>query len=456
MDNYRKNLFYHGETQIMAKYLKKSEKKKPIWILWVLLCLLLLAATALFVAPMVMDTLQVDFLSSLTIEAGSALPNAADFLPDEEEAEKADIAFITDMGTINANIPGTYPVQLSCREEIFSATLTVKDTVAPTGQVQDVSLCNPESVKPEDFVTEVQDVTDVTITFEKTPDLTATGSQDVVILLTDTSGNTAKLQAALSIIVDTQAPVIEGVKYMETYVGDAVAYRNGITVTDDQDTAVSLEVDNSAVDLSTPGVYTLTYTATDHAGNSTSVSTSIKVYPKRENHVEPEVIYAAADKLLAQFIRDDMTTRQKVEAVYCWVQMHNQYSNHSDKEDWLQAAYQLLVTRQGDCFSYFALNKLLLQRLDIPTIDVEKVKNYEGDSRHYWLLVSIDGGQTYYHMDNVWSMWLCLVTDDVLNVFSAENRNCFSRDESLYPPTPKESLPYNSLPWDDPAIRNAY
>jgi predicted transglutaminase-like cysteine proteinase len=250
--------------------------------------------------------------------------------------------------------------------------------------------------------------------------------------------------------------VIQGAQNLEVYVEDAVAYRSGITVTDDQDDAPTLTVDNSAVDLSTPGLYELTYIATDHAGNSSSQTVSVKVYPKKANHVDPEVIYAAADKLLAKFIRDDMTTRQKVEAIYCWVQMHNQYANHSDKDDWLQAAYALLQTRQGDCYSYFALNKLLLHRLGIPTIDVEKVKTHEGDSRHYWLLVSIDGGETYYHIDNVWSMVLCLVTDQQLHDFSVRNdNNCFNRDESLYPATPEEKLPYSELPWNDPLIRNA-
>ncbi len=51
------------------------------------------------------------------------------------------------------------------------------------------------------------------------------------------------------------------------------------------------------------------------------------------------------------------------------------------------------------CFNYFAVTKLMFERLGIPNIDVKKVKNYEGDSNHYWSLVSVDGGETYYHFD---------------------------------------------------------
>ena len=97
----------------------------------------------------------------------------------------------------------------------------------------------------------------------------------------------------------------------------------------------------------------------------------------------------------------------------------------------------------------------MFERLGIPTIDVKKVKNFEADSNHYWLLVSIDQGQTYYHFDNVWSRNLCLVTDKVLNNFSRACNGCFNRDESLYPATPTTDLPPSKLPWNSEAIKNA-
>ena len=94
----------------------------------------------------------------------------------------------------------------------------------------------------------------------------------------------------------------------------------------------------------------------------------------------------------------------------------------------------------------------MLERLNIPTIDVKKVKNFPEDSNHYWLMVSIDGGMSYYHYDNVWSRYLCLVTDAKLDAFSKSCKNCFNRDKSLYPATPTESLPASTLPWNDPKI----
>ena len=248
--------------------------------------------------------------------------------------------------------------------------------------------------------------------------------------------------------------------------GDSVSYRSGVSVTDDLDQNPKLKIDNSGVDLSKPGTYTVTYTATDAAGNNSTVTIKLTVKAKPANAVERDVIYALADEILAKFITDDMTDREKVEAVYVWTRrsVHLTYGSAPagfvhEEADWLQTAYQMLnrdVTK-GDCYYFFAVQKLLLQRLNIPTIDVKKT--YDGHSRHYWLLVSVDGGNTYYHYDNVWSKELCLVTDEQLNAFGAackDNPNIgydpFVRDESKYPATPTTKLPASQLPWEDPAI----
>lgn len=266
--------------------------------------------------------------------------------------------------------------------------------------------------------------------------------------------------ASSVVVKDTVAPVIIGTKDMETYVGDTISYKSGISVTDNVDSNIKLQVDNSQVDLSKAGVYSVTYTATDAAGNTTSVTVKLTVKEKQEGFVSPEVIYAKADAILKQFITDDMTDREKVEAVYVWTRrsVHLTYGSapsgfDHESADWLQTAYKLINRDvvKGDCYFFFAAQKLLLQRLNIPTIDCEKI--YDGDSHHYWLLVSVDGGKNYYHFDNVWSKELCLVTDAQLDAFSAVvDSNPFNRDKSKYPATPTEKLPASQLPWEDPAI----
>ena len=69
------------------------------------------------------------------------------------------------------------------------------------------------------------------------------------------------------------------------------------------------------------------------------------------------------------------------------------------------------------------------------------MKNYEGDSNHYWSLVSLDDGETWYHFDSTPRMGtgddFCLVTDAFLDAYSAAHKNCHNRDKTLYPATPE-------------------
>ena len=385
----------------------------------------------------------------ITIEAGASLPQAGDFLQGAEYTE--------DISGMNAAVPGSYALKLSKGIFKYNATLIVRDTVAPTATVKDATVMIPGTVKPADMVSDIVDATDVTVAFESQPDMATPGEQAVVLVLTDRGGNTTRLDAKITVVKDTQAPTILGVQDIIAYAGGTVAYRSGITVSDDYDENVTLTLDSSGVDLSTVGTYKVIYSATDASGNTATKEATVTVMEKQAGYVEPEVIYARVDAILEQFITDDMTDREKVEAVYVWTHRgdHLIYGSAPDRTDWLQTAYEFLDRKKGDCYWFYAIQKLMLQRLNIPTIDVKKVKNFEKDSNHYWLLVSIDGGETYYHFDNVWSRQLCLVTDKTLNKFSKAVNNCFNRDESLYPATPTEELPPSKLPWNDPAIMNA-
>lgn len=426
-----------------------SQKKRPQRT--ILITLIIVLSVALCAALLFLWSLLKQGTPVLTVEAGSQLPPASAFFPNSKQT----ILYQSNTDAIAMDNPGQYPVKISKGSFQYNAVLEVVDTVAPNAIAQNVTIFAPNAVKPEDFLSDIQDATQVSCRFEKAPDTNAEGTQQVTLILTDEGGNKTTLQAQLTVVIDTQAPKLSGVRNITTYVGDTVSYRSGVSASDDHDTAPQLEVDSTGVDLSTAGSYTVTYTATDAAGNKTEAQAQVTVLEKRENHVDPQIIYDAVDAILAKITTEDMTDRQKAEAVYVWTRLHFTYSGHTDTTDYIQSAYHFLKTKKGDCFGYFALQKLMLERMNIPTIDVRKVKNFPSDSNHYWLLVSIDGGENYYHYDNLWSKYLCLVTDKRLNAFSKQVKNCFNRDESLYPPTPTEDLPnVNQLPWNDPKLVN--
>lgn len=243
---------------------------------------------------------------------------------------------------------------------------------------------------------------------------------------------------------DTTAPRLIGVRNLTVYVGDIISYLTGISAEDDCDPNPVISVDSRFVDLSKAGTYDVAYTATDSAGNSSGAMAIITVLEREDDFIDTETIYAAVDERLNLLIPEDATAEEQVHAIYAWARTSLSYGGHSDQTDWMQTAYTMLTEGRGDCFGFYAVTKLMFERLGIPNIDVRKVKNQKTDSDHFWSLVSVDGGETYYHFDATPRSGegddFCLVTDAFLDAYSEKHRNSHNRDESLYPTTPEEAL----------------
>ena len=373
---------------------------------------------------------------SFTVEVGSDSVDPAMFLVEPSEDP---ITLLTQITPEQLMIPGKYTVTLSWQNKTFDAELLVADTTPPIAVAEPVSalLTAPD---PAALVTGIEDASAVTVTYVDQPNMSKAGTFPITVRLTDAYGNYRDITSELTVVVDTEAPVITGVKPMVIYLGDAAAYRAGITVTDDLDEKPNLTVNASEVSLDKIGTYTVVYTATDASGNKTSAETTIRVMEKGINAVPIDTIYEEVDKVLSSIIKDSMTKKEQVRAIYNWARSKCSYYGHSDKSDYMQGAYVMLTERRGDCFNYYAVTKLMFDRLGIDNIDVRKVKNYDGDSDHYWSLVSLDGGENWYHFDATPRVGdgdnFCLVTDAFLDAYSAAHSNCHNRDKSLYPATP--------------------
>lgn len=255
----------------------------------------------------------------------------------------------------------------------------------------------------------------------------------------DTGGIIPTAQAS-TIAGDTAAPEILGAEDMTLEFGESASYFGGVTVWDNLDPAPELTIDNSRVDLSRPGKYFAVYTAVDAAGNEATKTITVTVL-KPDYYTEPEAVFAAVDAVLEEIIGEDMDKRQQVEAIYSWCKETLRYGGHTLRSDYIQAANEMLTTGKGDCYGYFALSKLMLERLGIPNIDVTRLKASDEDPEHFWSLVSVDGKVTWYHFDATPRVGqteeLCLVTDLFLDSFDTFHDGCHERDKSLYPATPE-------------------
>lgn len=193
--------------------------------------------------------------------------------------------------------------------------------------MHEVSAYTTSLLTAEQFVTEAEDATALTFYFQNDPVLVE-GTQEVVIVAKDEGGNTTEAVASLTLKDDTEAPVMKGVANRTVYIGDGISYKAGVTVTDNCDEDIELQVDSSGVDLNTEGNYHVTYSAKDRAGNETSQTITLTV---RKHAYTQEEVDVLADKVLADIIMPEMSDYDKLVAIYDWVRTHVSYINYSEK-----------------------------------------------------------------------------------------------------------------------------
>lgn len=375
-------------------------------------------------------------LRDLTVEAGTEI-RPEQFLVQPG----ADVSFVTDISAIDMTVEGQYPITLRVNGKDQTVTLRIEDTVAPVGMpVEGLVVRGGILPEPTMLVTEISDAGRVTVRYLAEPDVSAGGQVAATVVLTDSAGNSTEI--GVSFTVDASAPVIDGAIDRKFFVDESVSYKSGVTVTDDLDPSPRLRVDNSQVDPATPGTYPVVYSATDGAGNVTTVTVYFTFETKPDGYVEPEVVYDLARKVLDQITTEDMTDMQVAFAIYDWVKSNIGYTGHSDKSSWTQGAYQAFTDYAGDCFNYYAAAKALYEVAGIHNIDVVKVvTDQTSRSSHYWSLINLGDG--WYHVDctprNTPGFFF-MNTDEELLAYSAENRNSHNFDSSAYPDRAVESV----------------
>ena len=376
-----------------------------------------------------------------------ALPQAQDFVTRIADFTDVTVTYKTQPDGSRA---GDQAVTLLLTDEggntaELTATLTlILDESAP--QIGGIGRLVHYVGKEADFlagvtVTDDQDPAPALTVDSSRVDTAKAGEYDIVYSATDAAGNCRTVITGVTVIEDTQAPVLYGLRNLNVRSGGTVSYRAGVAVDDNTDAAPTLTVDSSAVNLVEPGDYPVTYTATDAAGNTVSKEITITVWERSYYTVDESEIWAEADRIISQIITEGMTVEEQVRAIYRWMRLSYTYNGYADGSDWKQNAYELIVTGRGDCFSYFALSKLLFERLGIPNIDIQRLQTWEHTGDHYWSMVSLDGGETWYHYDSTpfeTFQDTCLVTDADLDEFSRDNWNCYNRDRSAYPSTPTQ------------------
>lgn len=282
---------------------------------------------------------------------------------------------------------------------------------------------------------------DVTVKYAQEYSFTKTGMYQLELIVTDKNGKEMRQNVSFHLVIDNEKPTITGANDLVTYVGEGLAYKNGVSVRDNCGGKMTLEVDSSAVNIHKTGEYPVIYRAVDAAGNVNTVTVKAYVYEARITEAD---LYSLLDPIIAQHVSGS-TKEQQVRAIYSYVHNNIQYVASSDKSDWVRAAYDGLRTGKGDCYTYFALSKAFFARLGIENMDIKRTEGIV-DERHYWNYVNIGASDSprWYHYDATRIRGAthsgCLLTDTQIMAYHkmrvdeyGVGNYFYAYDKTLYP-----------------------
>ena len=340
---------------------------------------------------------------------------------------------------------GEHEVTLHGLYHDMTVHLTVQDTTPPVLKCREVTVAIGHALKPEDFVAELHDATAVTLSFQKQPSSASAGDYTVNITAADAAGNETHAQTVLHVIPDTVPPVFSGVKDIYASVGDTVSYRSGVSAVDETDGKLKFTVDTSAVNTSVPGTYVITYSATDSSGNTATAKAKVVI-----RAISMEKLNAQADRVLKSIISNSMSDRAKAEAIFNWCSHNITYSAAANTfmGDYIPAAYAGFTTYRGNCYTYYAVSRALLDRVGIENMEI---KRNSTTNPHYWNLVKMDGA--WYHFDTCphpagHYIRVFLLTDAEVTAYSKnEVKDYYNFDTSAYPPTPVKKYVMKRILW---------
>lgn len=317
------------------------------------------------------------------------------------------------------------------------------------------SLVWPVSIplpKAEDYFVDIPD--GCTVALAEKYHFSMLGTYPIALILTDERGREFTYSASLTLVNDKTPPTITGVQEpILAYLGGGISYRSGVSVSDNCSASVELSIDSSAVNPKEIGEYQVLYKAVDAAGNVTEIRRTVAVY---EEEITVEKLNALIDPILARIINEGMDIKQKLRAVYDYVYENVSYSSTSDKNDWMRAAYNGIREGRGDCFTYFALSKAMMERLGVENLDIERPAEIAEmvNERHYWSLVNIGTKEDpkWYHFDscrlnNITPPWGFLMTDSQLILYSDNRENAdgisgyfYTYDTAAYPQSAEQII----------------
>ena len=218
----------------------------------------------------------------LTVEAGTPFVDPGATATDNVDP----VVDVTATGAVDTSLPDDYEITYTATDtfgntSVSVRTVSVRDTTPPTlVPIPDITIsADPDgnAIVTFDAVADDNAATPLTITcVPLSGSIFNVGVTTVTCTATDGSGNSATVTFDVT-VKDTTSPtvVLLGANPLVIEAGTTFV-DPGATATDTVDGAVDVTV-SGTVNTMVPGIYTLTYTAVDSAGNSASATRQVEV-----------------------------------------------------------------------------------------------------------------------------------------------------------------------------------
>ncbi len=373
------------------------------------------------------------FRKEVTLEAGEGEPTPEQFMFDGvlDYSGDHEAQILTSMEDISLAIPGEYKLYLKRDGITYRSVLKVVDTTMPEVISKDFKGYTTSLITPKTFIKEAKDNTELTMNFVGKPDFKTPGEKEVTIEVTDLGGNTVTVTAKATLEEDTTPPEIKGTKNITIIEGKTASFKSGVSVKDNCDADIVLNVESGTVNTKEEGKYSLTYWAQDRAGNRTEKTVTVTVVKER---IDEAQVRALAADVLGKIITPDMSDRDKLTKIYNWVRGNMHYAHASNHSDWVKAAYTGFTSRTGDCYMYASTSKALLDAAGIKNMMID---TYPLRNIHFWNLVDI--GEGWRHFDTVPRQGggVFLYWDDAtITAYSNTHGNSHIYDRNRFPGIP--------------------
>lgn len=190
------------------------------------------------------------------------------------------------------------------------------------------------------------------------------------------------------------------------FAGETVSFRDKVRASDNGG-IVTLSFE-SYVNVNVPGTYSVVYTATDEAGNSSKLTVSVVVTKKDYTY---DMLMSRIESLAKRLgITESMSKRDQVFAIYDYVNSPGKSAGNANivftdesnvpdikrenwQNDWIEEAIRTIDSGEGDCYSYYSVSKAFFEYFGIENLGIKRDESQSNMSgTHFWLMVNIGSG----------------------------------------------------------------